>query len=52
MYSTRSSTQCYVAAWMGEEFGGEVIYVYVSLSRSAGHLKLHNIVNWLYSAIL
>ena len=23
LYSTCSSAQCYVAAWMGEEFGGE-----------------------------
>ena len=23
LYSTGNSAQCYVAAWMGEEFGGE-----------------------------
>ena len=27
--STENSTQCYVAAWMEGEFGGEWIYVYV-----------------------
>ena len=25
-YSTRNSAQCYVAAWMGGEFGGEWIH--------------------------
>ena len=29
LYSTGNSTQCYVAAWMGEEFGVEWIHVYV-----------------------
>ena len=29
LYSTGNSAQCYVAAWMGGEFGGEWIYVYV-----------------------
>ena len=27
--STGDSAQCYVAAWMGGEFGGEWIHVYV-----------------------
>ena len=27
LYSTRNSAQCYVAAWMGGEFGGEWIHV-------------------------
>ena len=40
LYSTWSSTQCYVPAWMGGEFGGEWIYVYVSLSPFTVHLKL------------
>ena len=31
-YSTWNSIQCYVAAWMGGEFGGEWILVYVWLS--------------------
>jgi len=26
---TGNSAQCYVAAWMGGEFGGECIHVYV-----------------------
>ena len=34
LYSTGNSAQCYVAAWMGGEFGGEWIYVYASLYRS------------------
>ena len=34
------SAQCYVAAWMGGEFGGEWIHVYVWLSPLAVHLKL------------
>ena len=36
----RNSAQCYVAAWMGGEFGGEWIHVYVWLSPFAVHLKL------------
>ena len=28
LYSTRSSAQCYVAAWMRGEFAGEWIQVY------------------------
>ena len=37
---TWSSAQCYVAAWMGGEFGGEWIHVYVWLSPFAVHLRL------------
>ena len=40
LYSTCSSAQCYVAAWMGEEFGGEWVCAYVWLSPCAIHLKL------------
>ena len=40
LYNTGNSAQCYVAAWMGGEFGGEWIHVYVWLSRFAVHLKL------------
>ena len=29
LYSTGNSAQCYVAAWMGGEFGGERIHVCV-----------------------
>ena len=32
LYSTWNSAQCYVAAWMGGEFEGEWIHVYVWLS--------------------
>ena len=45
--STGNSAQCHVAAWLGGEFGGEGIHVYVWLSLFADHLKLSNIVNWL-----
>ena len=45
--STGNSAQCHVAAWLGGEFGGEGIHVYVWLSLFAVHLKLSNIVNWL-----
>ena len=38
--STGDSAQCYVAAWLGEEFGGKWIHVYVWLSPFAVHLKL------------
>ena len=40
LYSTWNSAQCYVAAWMGGEFGGEWIHVYVWLSHFAVHLIL------------
>ena len=40
LYSTGNSAQCYVAAWMGGEFGGERLHVYVWLSCFAVHLKL------------
>ena len=40
LYSTGNSAQSYSAAWMGEEFEGERIHVYVWLSPFAAHLKL------------
>ena len=40
LYITGNSAQCYVAAWMGGEFGGEWIHVYVWLSPFAAHLRL------------
>ena len=40
LYSTGNSVQCSVAAWMGEESGGEWMYEYVWLSPFAVHLKL------------
>ena len=38
--STGNSAQCYVAAWMGGEFGGEWISVYVWLNPFTVHPKL------------
>ena len=32
LYSTGNSAQCYVAVWMGGEFGGELMHVYVWLN--------------------
>ena len=40
LYSIGNSAQCYVAARMGGEFGGEWIHVYIWLSPFAVHLKL------------
>ena len=40
LYSTGNSAQCYVAAWMGGEFGGEWVHVYIWLGSFAVHLKL------------
>ena len=40
LYSTGNSAQCYVAVWMGEDFGGEWIHVHVRLSPFAVHLRL------------
>jgi len=40
LHSTGTSAQCYVAAWMGGEFGRQWIRVYVRLSPFAIHLKL------------
>ena len=44
-YSIGNSAQGYVAAWMGEDLGGERIHVYVWLSHLAIHLKLSQ--HWL-----
>ena len=50
LQNTGNSAQCYVAAWMGGEFGREWTHVYVRLSPFAVHLKLvHITVNQLYS---
>ena len=38
--STGNSAQYHVAAWMGGEFGGEGIHVYVWLTAFTVHLKL------------
>ena len=40
LYRTGNSAQGYVAAWMGGEFGGEWIHVYIPLSHSAVVEKL------------
>ena len=40
LYSTGNPAQCYMAAWMGGEFGGEWIDMYVWLSSFTVHLKL------------
>ena len=40
LYSTGNSVQCYVAAWMGGEFGGERMHIYVWLNPFTIHLKL------------
>ena len=39
LYSTWNSAQCYEAAWIGGEFGGGWIHVYVWLSPFTVHLK-------------
>ena len=38
--TVQNSAQCYVAAWIGGQFGGEWIHAYVWLSPFAVHLKL------------
>lgn len=43
--------QCYVAAWIGGEFGEDWIHVCVWLSPFAVHCNHYNIVNQLYSSI-
>ena len=40
LHRTGNSAPCYVAVWMGGEFGGEWIRVYVWLRPFAIHLKL------------
>ena len=40
LYSTGNSAQCFVEAWMGGEFEGKWMDVYVWLSPFAVHLKL------------
>ena len=36
---THGTAQCHVAAWMGREFGGEWIHVYIRLSPFSVYLK-------------
>ena len=40
LHGTGNSAQCYVAAWMGGEFGRQWTHAYVQLSLFAVHLKL------------
>ena len=40
LYSTGKSAPCYVAVWVGREFGGEWTQALAWLSPSAVHLKL------------
>ena len=40
LHGTGNLAQCYVAAWMGEKFGGEWIHVYEKLSPFPVQLKL------------
>ena len=40
LYGTGNSAQCYVAAWIGGESGGEWIHVHVWLSPFPAHPKL------------
>ena len=40
LYLIWNSDQCYVAVWMGGEFGRKWIHVYIWLSPFAVHLKL------------
>ena len=40
LYSTWNFAQCYVAVWIGGEFGGEWIHVSMWLSPFTVHLKL------------
>ena len=39
-YSTWNSAQCYVAAWMRGEFGGEWIHIYLWMRPFAVHLTI------------
>ena len=48
LYCTGTSVQCYVAAWLGEEFGGEWIHVYVWLSTFAVHLASPTRWTWVW----
>ena len=48
LYSTGNSAQCCVAAWVGGEFGGEGIHVYVWLSLGGSPETISLMVNWLH----
>ena len=40
LYGMGNSAQCYVAAWMGGEFGGEWIRVYTHTQKSLSRVRL------------
>ena len=48
LYSTWNSARCYVAPWMGGEFGGDWIHGYIGLSPFTVALNYHDVPNWLY----
>ena len=49
LYSPWNSAQCYVPAWMGGEFGGDWIHMYVWLHFPSMFISnYHNIANQLY----
>ena len=51
LYSPGNSAQCYVAAWTGEEFGGEWTHTFICMAESPSLFawNYHNFVNQLYS---
>ena len=51
LYSTETSAQWYMVAWMGGVFGEEWTHVYVWLSPFAVHLKLSQHCYWLHCNI-
>ena len=51
LYSTWNSVQCYVAAWMGGQFGGESIHVYMRLSPFTLHLKLSQYCQFCHNTV-
>ena len=48
MYSAGNFAQCYVATWVGGDFGGEWIHVYVWPSPLLFTWNYHNFDNWLF----
>ena len=48
LYSTWNSAQCYVAAWMGGQFGVEGVKVCVWLSLGGSRETITLSVNWLH----
>ena len=48
LYSTGNSSQCYVAAWMAAEFGGNGYMYMYGWAPSLFTWNSYNVVNWLY----